>query len=114
MCYELCGPPIGGTAEDMADYDRWLNETCPDPDEAEDAVIASYEGEEHESEEEESKTISEADALTRYDEMLDEIHESVKCGYLEWGMSRVLKEMDPTAYRCGFSDWMDSEGLELE
>lgn len=67
-----------------------------------------------ESDEEESNSISESDALQRYDEMLDEIHEGVKCGELEWDMSRVLKEMDPTAYQCGFSDWLDSEGLELE
>jgi len=67
-----------------------------------------------EEEEESFNTIAETDALQRYDEMLNEIHESVKCGNLEWDMSRVLKEMDPTAYRTGFSDWLDSEGLELE
>jgi hypothetical protein len=71
-------------------------------------------GESDEEEEETSNTIIDADAYQRYDEMLDEIHESVKCGDLEWDMSRVLKEMDPTAYQCGFNDWLDSEGLELE
>lgn len=65
-------------------------------------------------EEEESNTISESDVLQRYDEMLDEIYGMVKCGELEWDMSRVLKEMDPIAYREGFNDWLDSEGLELE
>lgn len=94
MCYELCGPPIDGTPEDMADYDMWLKEEV--------------------EEDETSNTISERDALERFDDFLNEIHETVKCGELEWDMSRVLKEMDPTAYRCGFIDWLDSEGLELE
>lgn len=99
MCYELCGPPIDGTPEDMADYDMWLSDEGP---------YAPVEVSEDET------TISESDALKRYDEMLDEIHGTVKCGELEWNMSRVLKEMDETAYRCGFSDWLDSEDLELE
>jgi|SRR5687768_1919802 len=97
MCYELCGPPIDGTPEDMADYDAWLASLDDDSED-----------------EEESKTISEHDALERFDDFLNEIHEPVKCGILEWEMSRVLKEMDPTAYQCGFNDWLDSEGLELE
>lgn len=101
MCYELCGPPIDGTPEDMADYDMWLRE---------EGHYAPVE----EDSEEESSAISEQDALERFDHFLDAIHETVKCGQLEWDMSRVLKEMDPTAYRCGFSDWLDSEGLELE
>lgn len=101
MCYEVCGPPIDGTPEDMADYEMWLSDEGPYAPDAEE-------------EEEDETTISESDALQRFDEMLDEIHGTVKCGELEWDMSRVLKEMDETAYRCGFSDWLDSEGLELE
>lgn len=110
MCYEMCGPPIGGSAEDMADYDAWLESLYPQEDDVEDAMIASYEEEEDET----SNTISERDAHQRFDEFLDEIHGTVLCGQLEWDMSRVLKEMDPTAYRCGLNDWLDSEGLELE
>lgn len=70
--------------------------------------------ESEEEDEETSNTISERDAHQRFDEFLDEIHGTVKCGELEWDMSRVLKEMDPTAYRCGLNDWLDAEGLELE
>jgi len=58
MCYELCGPPIDGTPEDMADYDAWLNDEGPYAPEVE--------------EEEESKTISERDALERFDDFLNE------------------------------------------
>lgn len=70
---------------------------------------------EDETEEDEgSNTISEYDALERFDDFLNEIHETVKCGVLEWDMSRVLKEMDPIAYQEGFNNWLNSEGLELE
>lgn len=101
MCYDLCGPPIDGTPEDMADYDMWLRDEGPyAPEEQEEDTPAT--------------TITERAALERFDDFLDEIHGAVKCGELEWDMSRVLKEMDPTAYRCGFNDWLDSEGLELE
>ena len=39
-----------------------------------------------------------------YDAMLDECSET--CPTCEsYGASRILEEMDPVAYRCGFSDW---------
>lgn len=100
MCYELCGPPIDGTPEDMADYEMWLSDEGPYAPDAE---------------EEESNTISEFDALQRFDDFLDEVWpENVKvCGY-EFTPSRALKELDPTAYREAFNNWLDSEGLELE
>ena len=45
----------------------------------------------------------------RYNEMLDECYPLVKFGELEYLPSRVLKEIDPIAYQCGFNDWVDSE-----
>lgn len=44
----------------------------------------------------------------RYDEMLDECSESCATCKM-YGASRILKEMDPVAYRCGFNDWIDGE-----
>ena len=44
----------------------------------------------------------------RYDEMLDECTPIVKVGMLEYLPSRVLKEVDPIAYRCDLSDWLSS------
>ena len=42
-----------------------------------------------------------------YDEMIDECTEGCSlCS--SYGASRILKEMDPTAYRCGFVDWSAS------
>lgn len=48
-------------------------------------------------------------ALARFDECLDEIHPPVTMGYLTWDASRVLKEMDPVAYRQDFLDWLNNE-----
>ena len=42
-----------------------------------------------------------------YDDMIDEIYGEVKVG-VTFNASRVLKELDPIAYRCGFSDYVDS------
>lgn len=53
-------------------------------------------------------------ALDRYDEMLDE---TLSVSLPEMGgfdASRVLKALDPIAYRCGFHDWLDSEGIDSD
>ena len=42
-----------------------------------------------------------------YDDMIDEIYGEVNVG-ITFNASRVLKELDPIAYRCGFNDYMDS------
>ena len=40
-----------------------------------------------------------------FDEWLDEVQpEGVNIGTLNYSASRVLKEVDPIAYRCSFSD----------
>ena len=51
--------------------------------------------------------LDEHKALEQYDEMLDECYGEVRLGSLTFSPSRVLKEMDPVAYRCWFNDWMD-------
>jgi hypothetical protein len=43
-----------------------------------------------------------------YDEMLDDCYPMVKIGNLGYSPSRVLKEVDPIAYRCGLNDYLDS------
>ena len=42
-----------------------------------------------------------------YNDMIDEIYGEVKVG-VTFSASRVLKELDPIAYGCGFNDYMDS------
>jgi len=46
-----------------------------------------------------------------YCDMLDEL-DVVKIGSLEYQASYVLREVDPTAYRCGLVDYVD--GLDKE
>lgn len=55
------------------------------------------------------EAISENDLEILYDEMLDEVHGEIKIGTLSYFASKVLSEVDPTAYRCGFADWLDYE-----
>lgn len=43
-----------------------------------------------------------------YKEMLDEVYGVVKVAGYEYETSRTLQEIDPTAYRVGFNDWLDS------
>lgn len=49
------------------------------------------------------------DMDSRYDDMLDECHGEVKLGYLTFSPSRVLAELEPATYRCGFSDFVAAE-----
>jgi len=46
-----------------------------------------------------------------YCEMIDDMGE-VTIGNLSYQSSRVLREVDPIAYRCGLLDYVD--GIELE
>jgi hypothetical protein len=43
---------------------------------------------------------------SQYDDMLDEIS-TIKIGSLTYSASYVLKNIDPTAYRCGLLDYID-------
>lgn len=54
--------------------------------------------------------ISDYELHNRYDEMLDEVYGVVSIAGLDgYTTSSLLKDADPIAYRCGFSDWIDSE-----
>uniref|UniRef100_A0A6M3L9T8 Uncharacterized protein n=2 Tax=viral metagenome TaxID=1070528 RepID=A0A6M3L9T8_9ZZZZ len=46
-----------------------------------------------------------------YKEMLDECYGTVQICGMEYDASYVLKEIDPTAYRCGMSDYEYCEEL---
>lgn len=51
--------------------------------------------------------IDEQDAEKQFNEMLDESYPIEMMG-IHFDASRVLKEIDPTAYRCTFNDWLDA------
>lgn len=57
------------------------------------------------------------DREARFDDMLDECYSFDKVGgpFENMSPSRVLKEVDPIAYRCGVNDWADGEGwIEID
>lgn len=49
--------------------------------------------------------ISESEAYDSYDEMLDDAYGE----HMGYSASRIFKEVDPIAYRCGFHDYADSQ-----
>lgn len=53
--------------------------------------------------------LSDYELHQRYDEMLDEVYENATIAGMEYSTSSALKQVDPVAYRVGFSDWIDSE-----
>ena len=42
-----------------------------------------------------------------HDNLLDEIYPLVTIGIYQWAPSRVLKMMDPVAYRVSVIEWVD-------
>lgn len=45
----------------------------------------------------------------RYEEWLDEICDEVRIGAMTYAPGRVLREVDPIAFRVGTSEWIDGE-----
>ena len=60
------------------------------------------------------KYISESDAEKLYDKMLDVCYGTVSIAGLTYTTSYALRELEYTAYRRGFIDWLDGEGLTTE
>ena len=58
--------------------------------------------------------ISESDATEQYDNLLDEVYGEITVSGITWDASRILAEMDPTAYWLGMNDWLDSEDLTTD
>jgi hypothetical protein len=48
------------------------------------------------------------DIESLFDEMLDDTYGDCEIAGMYFQTSRALKELDPTAYRCGCSDYIDS------
>ena len=49
-----------------------------------------------------------------YENMLDECYGEIDvCGY-SYSASYALRELDPTAYRCGMADYYDSLSSDIE
>lgn len=52
------------------------------------------------------------DAREAFEELLDDVYGDVILGGLPYSHGRVLREVDPIAYRCGLLDWLDGEGID--
>ena len=52
------------------------------------------------------------DYVTQFDESLDESIPEIEIGCLTYSPSHVLKNVDPTAYRCSLVDYIDSLDVE--
>lgn len=57
--------------------------------------------------------VEESAAHSEFDEALDESGPVMVAG-MEFLPSRILAEVDPIAYRCGFSDWCDAENITTD
>lgn len=58
------------------------------------------------------ETISET--VEAYDLFLNEIYETVELLGVEYYPSDLLNSTDPIAYKCGWIDWCDSEGVDTD
>ena len=64
-------------------------------------------------EENETEELLEWEAEQRYEDFLDELYGEIETAGMTFWTGRALKELDPTAFRCGMLDWADSEGIEI-
>lgn len=60
------------------------------------------------------KYIPKHKAETLYNTFIDECNPTIKIFGVEYLPSRALKELDPTAYKCGLNDWLDAENLTTD
>jgi len=58
------------------------------------------------------ETITQHEAYERYNDMIDECVELINIFGMKYNPSRVLSEIDPIAYECGFDEWCDGEEQE--
>lgn len=54
------------------------------------------------------------EAIEAWDYLLNESSGSLVVYGLEFDASRVLKKLDPIAYRCGLLDFIDSMGIDSD
>ena len=54
-----------------------------------------------------TQTLTEAQALERYNELLDETYDLVYIGHSTFNPSDILQKLDPIAYDLGFTDYVN-------
>ena len=58
--------------------------------------------------------ITEWDASARYRDFIDDNNPVVMIGGIAFTPSRVLEELDPTAFYCGLADYLDAVGMTTD
>ncbi len=58
---------------------------------------------------EHAKPIPDRELTALYEATLDDVHGNVTIAGLCYSTSHALERIDPTAYRCGFADWLDGQ-----
>lgn len=58
--------------------------------------------------------VEEYKALNMYRDYLDEVNDVVVVCGMSYNPSRVLEELDPIAFNCGFADWCDAEDITTD
>lgn len=58
------------------------------------------------------ETISET--VTAYNDFINEMSDAVEILGMTFDPARVLNDTDPIAYKCGWIDWCDSEGIDTD
>jgi hypothetical protein len=65
------------------------------------------------TDEDEDDAMTMSEAVEQYNEYLNS-GEWASAGGQQFAPSDVLRALDPIAYRTGFSDWADSEGIDTD
>ena len=58
------------------------------------------------------ETISET--VEAYNETLNSVYEGIEVGGVSYDYAVVFEALDPIAYRCGWIDWCDAEGIDTD
>jgi len=58
--------------------------------------------------------ITDYDAMARYRDFIDDNNPVVIIDTMAFTPSRVLEELDPTAFYCGLADYLDAIGMTTD
>lgn len=58
--------------------------------------------------------IDNAEAWDEYDDMIRDCYGDVEIMGMTYDSATALERLDPIAYRCGYTDWMDSNYSDIE
>lgn len=57
-------------------------------------------------------TISET--VSAYNDMLNDCYDNLTVAGMEFDPADTLNKLDPIAYKCGWLDWCDAEGIDTD